>query len=74
MTAQPRSSEYHNLPKINGIAQKAGLNYKAANTTCDEKKQIFSTDIAGAYPKEAQVKSWIRSYQLKNKKVIITDS
>ena len=66
-------SEYHNLPKINGIAQAAGLNYKAANTTCDEKKQIFSTDIAGAYPKEAQVKSWIRSYQLKNKKVIITD-
>jgi hypothetical protein len=35
---------------------------------------MFSTDIAGAYPEGAQVKSWVRSYTLnRGKNFIITD-
>jgi hypothetical protein len=34
----------------------------------------FSTDIAGAYPKEALVKSWVRSYTLnRGKSFVIND-
>ena len=67
-------SNYHNLPMINGIPQKYGQEYKATNTICNEKKRIFSTDIAAAYPSEAKVKSWIRSYTLDDRKLTITDS
>lgn len=69
-------SQYHNLPKINGIDQKEGRNFKAKNSTftSEPKKAIFSTDIAGAYPKEAEVNKWVRTYQLeRGKKFIIKD-
>ena len=58
---------------INGVPQKFGQEYKATNTVCDEKKRMFSTDIATAYPAEAKVKSWVRSYALDDKKLIIGD-
>jgi hypothetical protein len=70
-------SNYHNLPVINGVAQKEGAKFKAANSkfTANAKSAIFSTDIAGAYPKEAQVKSWVRSYTLtRGKSFKISDS
>ena len=59
-------SGYHNLPVINGTDQKDGSKFKAKNSTfaANAKSATFSTDIAGAYPEEAQVKSWIRSYTL----------
>ena len=66
-------SNYHNLPMINGVPQKFGQEYKATNTVCNEKKRMFSTDIATAYPAEAKVKSWVRSYALDDKKLIIGD-
>lgn len=66
-------SDYHNLPRINGKSQINGLQYKAKDVTCDEKKQTFSLDIAEAYSKDAKVKSWKRTYQLKKKTLTITD-
>ncbi len=59
-------SQYHNLPKINGIDQKEGRNFKATNTNfkADAKKAVFSTDISKAYPETAAVAQWIRSYTL----------
>ena len=69
-------SGYHNLPVINGTDQMQGEDYKAKNSTfsANAKSAVFSTDIAGAYPKEAQVKSWIRSYTLnRGKSFIILD-
>jgi hypothetical protein len=62
-------SNYHNLPLINGVAQHEGGTYKAKNTTFDKGKMVFSTDISGAYTKEAEVNSWVRSYGL-NKGVL----
>jgi hypothetical protein len=63
-------SGYHNLPVINGIDQREGKNFKARNSsfTANAQTATFSTDIAGAYPSEAMVKSWIRSYTLKRGK------
>jgi len=59
-------SGYHNLPVINGTEQMQGENYKARNSTftAGPGSATFTTDIAGAYPGEAKVKSWVRSYTL----------
>jgi hypothetical protein len=69
-------SGYHNLPVINGTEQMQGEKYKARNSvfTASTKSAMFTTDIAGAYTKDAQVKSWVRSYTLnRGKNFIITD-
>lgn len=66
-------SNYHNLPMINGVPQSFGQEYKATNVVCKEKQRFFSADISTAYPEEAAVNSWIRSYKLENKRLIITD-
>jgi hypothetical protein len=70
-------SGYHNLPVINGVDQKDGAAFKAMNSsfTANDNKIVFSTDIAGAYPKKAMVKKWIRSYTLnRGKSFIISDN
>lgn len=69
-------SGYHNVPVINGIEQMQGAQYKAKNTTFSANPRLvkFSTEIAGAYPDEAKVKSWIRTYTLnRGKSFIIND-
>lgn len=70
-------SQYHNLPKINGVDQHEGREFVATNSTfvADAKKAVFSTDIAKAYPETANVNKWIRSYTLeRGKKFVINDS
>ena len=67
-------SNYHNLPMINGVPQQFGQAYKATHTSCNERKRTFSTDIAAAYPAEAHVKSWVRTYALDDRKLTITDN
>ena len=69
-------SGYHNLPVINGTDQKDGVDFKAINTSfsANDNKAVFSTEIAGAYPAEAMVKSWIRNYTLnRGKSFVISD-
>ena len=70
-------SQYHNLPKINGYDQKEGRQFKAMNTTfqADNRKAVFTTDIADAYVADAGIDSWERSYRLdRGKKFTIKDS
>jgi len=69
-------SQFHNLPKINGYDQLAGRNYKATNGqfSADKKQVNFSTDIAAAYPKEAGINKWVRSYRLdRGKRFVVKD-
>ncbi|MCG8311021.1 MAG: heparinase II/III-family protein [Cytophagales bacterium] len=69
-------SGYHQLPKINGVDQMQGRQYVAANSTfrADAKKAVFSTEISGAYPEDAKVKQWERTYRLdRGKKFTISD-
>ena len=60
-------SGYHNLPQINGVDQRNGKDYHATKvkSSINKNKVKFSLDIAQAYPKEAQVKSWERSIEFK---------
>ena len=70
-------SVYHNVPLINGVEQKNGRQYEATNTRFSSNGKLvsFSTDIAKAYPADAAVKSWVRSYELKKgKSFVIRDN
>lgn len=67
-------SDYHNLPQINGFQQQYGKKYKSLHAKADENKKAFTLDIAGAYPSAASVRSWIRSYNVKDSKLYIEDS
>ena len=66
-------SNYHNLPMINGVPQRFGQEYKATDVVCREKQRFFSADISTAYPEEAAVDSWVRSYKLGGRQLTITD-
>lgn len=57
---------------INGTAQRNGTDFRARDVRSG--RNTFSADIAGAYPEEAGVRSWVRSYTLKNGALDITDS
>lgn len=65
-------SNYHNLPMINGVPEKNGRDFKATEVKAG--KNSFSANIATAYPKEAKVKKWIRSYSIKGKQTQICDA
>ena len=51
-------SAWHNLPTINGSMQKDGREYAAKNV--QREKNRISMDIAGAYPPEAHLTSYVR--------------
>lgn len=66
-------SEYHNLPIINGVAQPFGAQYKSKDVKFNEKKSLFSLDLAKAYPAKASVETWKRSYQLTAKNGLLIE-
>ena len=63
-------SNYHNLPVINGVAQKNGRKFAASSQRykATPKTVSYQVEIAKAYPAEADVKTWTRSYTLHRKK------
>lgn len=64
-------SGWHSLPQINGVDQRYGRKYKAADAKAS--RGCFEVNIAGAYPEEAAVKSWVRRYDVKDLTLKITD-
>jgi hypothetical protein len=63
-TLWPMQSGFHNCPKINGRDQQYGPQYAARNATSriSDRNVVFSVDVAGAYPPEAKVSSWVRNF------------
>jgi Heparinase II/III-like protein len=59
-------SAYHNLPTIGSIMQHDGAEFKATDRkfSSDNERATYSFNIASAYPKEAGVKSWVRTITL----------
>jgi hypothetical protein len=68
-------SNWHNLPLINGKAQKNGAKYKASDIFVNTKGKTasFKLDIAGAYQSDACCNSWVREYRMTDKLLTITD-
>ena len=60
-------SQYHNAPTINGAQQKPGKEYSAKNVAFEKKgnELKFQADVAGAYPEEAMVQNWYRTFIFK---------
>ena len=70
-------SGYHSLPTINGTMQKAGIAYRAKEVShvAGKNNSTLTLDIAGAYPPEAMIASYVRSMRLNcGKSVVITDT
>lgn len=72
-------SQYHNLPTINGQLQLPGEERAACdvNYRTDGDRAEFSLDIAGAYPAEAEIDSYRRTYRLErgqNARISIRDN
>jgi hypothetical protein len=59
-------SAYHNLPTINGVMQKDGSGYRAADVSFGSTPSAatFSLDLTHAYPAEAAVEQWRRTLTL----------
>lgn len=64
-------SGYHNLPQINGTDQQDGKAF-GAKVVSHQNGQL-TLDIAGAYPKEAAVKSWKRTVTATKSGVSVTE-
>jgi len=67
-------SAYHNLPTVGGVMQHNGVQYHATGRTYSTNGEhaTCSFNIAAAYPKEAGVKSWMRTITLDRVKDTIT--
>jgi len=59
-------SAFHNCPTIGGVMQSAGRQFAASRVTCHEGDDAseLQMDLAGAYPKEANLESWRRAIRL----------
>ncbi|HVU46416.1 MAG TPA: heparinase II/III family protein [Terracidiphilus sp.] len=59
-------SAYHNLPTVGGVMQHNGVEFQATDRkySTDDERATVSFNIATAYPKEAGIKSWIRTVTL----------
>ena len=64
-------SQYHNLPQINGTDQKDGKAFAAK--VVSHKNGQLTLDIAGAYPAEADVKSWKRTVTATKSGITVTE-
>lgn len=71
-------SLWHNCPLINGLEQPNGSGYIARNVQFhnDAGKAFFALDLAKAYPPEAGVNRWVRSfnYNRKNASLELNDN
>ena len=59
-------SGFHNLPTVNGVMQKNGRQFRARDVAyaAGGRRAVFSLDLAGAYPPEAKLRSWVRTITL----------
>ncbi|MGL5919278.1 MAG: heparinase II/III domain-containing protein [Bacteroidales bacterium] len=68
------TSDYHNLPNINGYAQKFGSDYKATNVVFNLDSKSFSAEIGSAYPKDAAIIFLERTYRFDADNFIVSDN
>ncbi|WP_308635819.1 heparinase II/III domain-containing protein [Paenibacillus silvisoli] len=58
-------SAYHNVPVVNGVQQMNGRQYGAGDVAYTlDKAASLSLNLAGAYPADAGMTSWVRSLRL----------
>jgi len=65
-------SGYHNLPQVNGCDQRDGKQYHA--TVSSHAKGRLTLELAGAYGKEAAIRSWRRTVECRSSAVSVTEA
>ncbi|WP_330281612.1 heparinase II/III domain-containing protein [Streptomyces sp. NBC_00588] len=60
------TSEYHNVPVVNGLGQRPGPGFRASSVTAHSTAETdeITCDLAPAYPPQAQLESWMRTVRL----------
>jgi len=69
-------SQWHNLPTVNGELQQDGREFAArdAGYACTDGAATLQLEIAGAWPKSAGLRTWIRTLRLeRGQGVTVTD-
>ena len=69
-------SAYHNLPMINGVMQSPGREFAAREVSyeADDVHAQLRLDLANTYPKQANLKSWMRTVRLnRGKDIVVTE-
>ncbi|HSW00113.1 MAG TPA: heparinase II/III family protein [Sedimentisphaerales bacterium] len=69
-------SAWHNLPTIDGAMQTPGGQFAARDVRyeADDDHAQLKLDIAGAYPRQAGLKSWVRTVRLdRGRDVVVTE-
>jgi len=67
-------SAWHNLPTFEGVMQRDGEQFAARDVEADLGSRTIAMDIAGAYPPEAQLRSYRRRVSLTGGQVEIVDT
>ncbi|MBQ7344111.1 MAG: heparinase II/III-family protein [Clostridia bacterium] len=67
-------SGYHNLPSFGGIDQKDGVRYAATDKRFSEEERSITSELKGAYPVEAGIKSYVRRVALTDGTVTVDES
>jgi hypothetical protein len=59
-------SAYHNLPTIGGVMQRDGLEFRATQVQYESsaERAMLRCNLATAYPKEAGIRTWMRTVTL----------
>lgn len=62
-------SQYHNLPTVNGVMQRDGREFAARDLryAADDERAEFALDIAGAWPPDAGLLAWRRTFTFARK-------
>lgn len=66
-------SSYHNLPDINGSAQREGSGYRPAAVCFDPDRRELAMELRTAYPAEARIRSFHRSLRMERGQVKVED-
>ena len=66
-------SSYHSIPSVDGYEEGEGRAFTSKNSTCDLENKIVSMDLADAFPAAAGVEKMIRTCQLGDGFITVTD-
>ncbi|MDX6354655.1 MAG: hypothetical protein QOF98_1558 [Streptomyces sp.] len=60
------TSEYHNVPVVNGVGQPPGSRFRASSVAGHRSGEVdeLTCDLATAYPPEAKLETWLRTVRL----------
>ena len=66
-------SSYHNLPTFNDVEQRNGFEFRSEDVVCNLEKRRLQMSLKKAYPEESGLEKFIRTSELNEEGIKITD-